>query len=71
MTENDFQKVYNYLINPRDSKKYWDKNFVFIDNREQQGTHWTAFYVKDNKSFFSTLLWDSLINFYKANYFNQ
>ena len=50
--ESQLQKIYNYPIYPRDSKIYSDKGFVNIDNGSQDGTHWTCFIVKDNKSFY-------------------
>ena len=40
MNEKELQKVYNYLINPRDSKIYSDKGFVNIDDGSQNGIHW-------------------------------
>ena len=44
---------YKEFINiPRDSKIYSDRGFVNIGNGSQGGTHWTAFYVKNNKSFY-------------------
>ena len=52
MNERQLQRVFNYSIYPRDSKKYSDKGFVNIDNGSQGGTHWTCFYIKDNKSFY-------------------
>ena len=52
MNESQLQKIYNYPIYPRDSKIYSDKGFVNIDNGFRGGTHWCAFYVKDNKSFY-------------------
>ena len=52
MNESEQQRIYNFPIYPRDSKIYSDKGFVIIDNGVQGGTHWTAFYVKDNKSYF-------------------
>ena len=52
MNESELQRVYNYEIYPRESKKYSDKGFVNIDNGERGGTHWTCFIVKDNKSFY-------------------
>ena len=52
LNESDLQKVYNYPIYPRDSKRYSDRGFVNIDNGSQGGTHWTCFIVKDNKSYF-------------------
>ena len=52
LNEYQLQKIYNYPIYPRDSKIYSDKGFVNIDNGYQGGTHWTAFKVKDNKSYY-------------------
>ena len=52
MNECQLQKTYSYPINPRDSKIYSDKGFVNIGNGSRNGTHWTAFYVKNNKSFY-------------------
>ena len=52
LNESELQRVYNYLIYPRDSKKHSDKTFVKIDNGSQGGTHWTCFIVKDKKSFY-------------------
>ena len=52
MNESQLQKIYNYNIYPRGSKRYSDKGFVNIDNGSQGGTHWTCFYIKDNKSFY-------------------
>ena len=51
MDESELQKVYNYPIYPRDSKKYSDRGYINIDNGSRGGTHWCAFYVKDNKSY--------------------
>ena len=50
MNESQLQKIYNYAIYARDSKIYSDKRFVNIDDGSQNGTHWTCFIVKDNKS---------------------
>ena len=52
MEESQLQRVYNYPIYPRDSRKCSVKGFVNIDNGSQGGTHWTCFIVKDNKSFY-------------------
>ena len=51
MIESELQRVYNYAIYPKDSKFFSDKGFINIDIGSQGGTHWCAFYVKDNKSF--------------------
>ena len=52
MSESQLQKIYNYRIYPRDSKIYSDKGFVNIDNGSQGGSHWTCFYISDNKSYY-------------------
>ena len=71
MNESQLHKIYNYPIYPRDSKIYSDRGFVNIDNGRMGGTHWTCFYVKDNKSFTSTVLVFNQINSYLNNYPNQ
>ena len=50
MNESDLQRVYKYPIYPRGSRKYLDKGSVYMDNGSKNGTHWCAFYVKNNKS---------------------
>ena len=52
MNELEIQSLYKYSKYPRDSKIYSDKGFVNIDNGNMNGTHWTCFIVKDNKSFY-------------------
>ena len=52
MNELELQKVYKYPIYPRDSKIYSDRGYINIDNGFQGGSHWCAFYVKDNKSYY-------------------
>ena len=52
MNESQLQRVYNYPIYPRDSKKYSDEGFVNIDNGSLVVTYWTCFIVKDNKSYY-------------------
>ena len=49
MNGSDLQRVYNYLIFPRDSKIYSDKGFVNIDDGSQGGTHWTCSLKEDIK----------------------
>ena len=50
MNESDLQRVYNYPIYPRDSKKNSDRGFVNIDNGQMGGSRWTCFYIKGNRS---------------------
>ena len=52
MNESELQTVYNYPINPRDSKVLSDRGFVNIDDSSRGGAHWTCFIVKDNKTFY-------------------
>ena len=52
MNESQLQQNYNYPIYPRDSKINSDRGFVNIDDGSQNGTHWTCFYIKDNKSYY-------------------
>ena len=52
MNESQLHRIYNYPIYPRDSEIYSDKGFVNIDDGRMGGSHWTCFYIKDNKSFY-------------------
>ena len=52
MNESELRKVYNYPIYPRDSNIHSVQVFVNIDDGGSGGTHWCAYYVKDNKSLF-------------------
>ena len=52
MNESELQRVYNYPIYPKDSKIYSDKGFVNIGDYRNGGSHWCAFYIKDNISFY-------------------
>ena len=52
MNESQLQRIINYPIYPRDSKIYSDKGFLNINNGSMGGTHWTCFYIKDNKSYY-------------------
>ena len=52
MNESQLQKIYIYPIYPRDSKIFSDKGFVNIDDGSMNGTHWTCFIVKHNKSIY-------------------
>ena len=52
MKETELQRVYNYPMYLRDSKIYSDIGFVNIDNGSMGGSHWTCFYIKDNKSYY-------------------
>ena len=53
LNESQIQKIYNYPIYPRDSKIYSDRGFVNIHySTIMGGSHWVAFIVKGNKSFY-------------------
>ena len=52
MNELQLQKIYNSSIYPKNSKIYSDKGFVNIGDYENGGSHWCAFYIKDNKSYY-------------------
>ena len=52
LNESDIQRVYKYIIYPRDSKINSDEAFVNIDNGSMGGSHWTCFIVKGNKLFY-------------------
>ena len=52
MNESQLQRIYNYPIYPRDSKIISDKGFVNIDDGSMGGSHWTCFYINDNKSYY-------------------
>ena len=52
MNKSQLQKVYNYPIFPRDSKRYSDRGFVDIDDGSMGGSYWVAFIVKDKKSYY-------------------
>ena len=52
MNESELQRVYNYPIYPKNSKIYSNKGFVNIDDGRMGGSHWTSFYIKDNKSYY-------------------
>ena len=51
MNESELQRVYTFSICLRDWKMQSDKGLVNIDNGSRNGTHWTCFIVKDNKSY--------------------
>ena len=71
MKESDLKHVYNYIIYPRDSKITTKTVFVYIDNGEHSGTHWTCFLVNKDGSLFLILLVVSQISFYFTNYQDQ
>ena len=52
MNESELKRDNNINIYPRDSNIHSDKGFVNIDNGSTGGSHWTAFYVKNNKPFY-------------------
>ena len=52
MNESQLQKNYIYDIYPRVSKINSAKVFVNIDNGYQGRSHWTCFFIKNNKSYY-------------------
>ena len=52
MNETQLQKNHNYPIYTADSKIHSDRRFVNMGDRNSGGSHWCAFYVKNNKSFY-------------------
>ena len=52
MNESQLQKIYNYPIYPKNSKIHPDRGFVNIGDYQNGGSHWCAFYIKDNKSYY-------------------
>ena len=52
LTESEVQRVYIFPIYPGDSEKYSKKGFVIFDKGSMNGTHWTCFYIKDDKSYY-------------------
>ena len=52
MNGSELQKVYNYKIYPRDSKKFSSRGFVNLDKGSRGGSHWTCFMVKDINTFY-------------------
>ena len=46
------KKLFDYPLYPKDSQIYSNKGFINIDNGQVGGTHWTCFYIKNNKSFY-------------------
>ena len=52
MNESELQKFYNYPIYPRDAKIYSHKGFVKLDDGWMGGSHWTAFYIENKKSYY-------------------
>ena len=52
MNESELQRIYKYPFYPRDSKIHSDRGIINIGNYENGGSHWCAFYIKDNKSFY-------------------
>ena len=51
-SESDLQRVFNYPIYRRDSKKYPDRVSVNFDNGQLGGIHWVCFIVKNNKAYY-------------------
>ena len=71
MIENEMKRVHNNSIYPTDFEIKANKRFVKIDNGRMGGTHWTCFYIKDNKPFFTNSFGGAIDKFYLTNYQNQ
>ena len=72
MNEPQLQKYSNYPIYPRDSKIYSNQGFINIDNGSMGGSHWCAFYVKNNKPFYFDSFGGTPGKFFQIiNYLNQ
>ena len=52
MNELELQRVYIFPVYPRDSKIHSNQGSGNIDDGRIGGSHWCAFYVKDNKSYY-------------------
>ena len=52
MKKSQLQRIYEYPIQPRESKKYSDKGFVSFEQGSMSGSHWTCFIIKENKSYY-------------------
>ena len=52
LNESHLQRIYKYPIYPRESKIYSDKGFVKLDTGIMGGTHWTCFFIKNNKLYY-------------------
>ena len=52
MNECDLQTVYNYRIYPRDNVITTNRLFVNIDDGRLEGTHWTCFHTKENRTIY-------------------
>ena len=46
-----YKEIIIFLLYPRDSNLCSVRGFVHNDNGSMAGSHWTACYVKNNKSF--------------------
>ena len=52
MNEGELERVYNCHIYPRDCKILSERGFVNLDKGSQGCTHWTCFYIEDNRSLY-------------------
>ena len=71
MNESELQKVYIYSIYPRDSTIFSDRGFVNIDVGGQDGTHWTCFIVKDNRSYYFDSFGGQPVKCFSNSYLNR
>ena len=52
VNESELQRIHDYPIYPKIFKIYSDRGFLNIDDESQGGSHWTCFYIKNNKSYY-------------------
>ena len=52
MIESELQRVFKYPNYPRVSRRATNKTSGTIDDGQMGGTHWTCYYIKDDKSFY-------------------
>ena len=71
MKDSEIQRFYKNPINPRNSKINSDKGFVNIDDGSQDGTQWTCFIIKDNKSYYFDRFGGAPVSFSLNQLLNQ
>ena len=71
MTVTVLKVAYNHSVYPRDSKTNTNKRFVKNVNGSMGRSHWTCFYIKDNKSHYFDSFGGSSDTFYFNNHHIQ
>ena len=69
--ESHLQRIYNYAINPKDSKIFSDRGFVNIDNGQMGVVIGVRFTLKITNQFTLTHSVVNQTNFFSNNYLNQ